>query len=644
MGKKKSKSKNKAKPAAAAVATAQAAATSPSSIDNTTAPLPLFDAESSQCKDWSSAEIEHNNNLVIRLNQLLAKKRGTQPAFSGEGSSESACTKPPEKHVNPVSNRFCLLDVSFENGVAVHTTSGCEHDFCYRAHTKERVSPREIQVINHYDLRLSIEKSERRKHALRKQRDVELERIKNLDEEEYAAEVRKSVMRMKSEHTASAKMEAEELKAGYERAAVSRELTKQLDKRLRADAASSSSSPRPNPVESPLCRDNDGSQLETSSGISESPLAAKKDPSVLVDTCHGCGAEMTHSQLEHLLNYDRSQCSKCGGVQDEVCAVIPQAAATKHRLVSEEEWCVHKLSYESEKPLSDRDFIAQASEVSLRQLKEEPENLDIDAAVIQSHGEASVPVGGYLQGTVKLIKEFSRQGESKRRERYMENLSEMTGGGRRVAAVEIPPRVLKEGREAKEGEGAKEGEKVEEPKEAEKTKEGEKATKGEEAEEGAEANRGQKLLDAKKQKMNTQWRINIDKCMAPGWPRTDSNATDHNAPFAFAKNTPEDNDGEPDPTLSAKQLDTLHRNDFVKPLKAFVVKMAAAQKLNQQINPDWEFAEPLLRVARREEELAYNAFLTARAVAEARGWRDIVEDIDDVVVPSILPGHCTGRV
>jgi hypothetical protein len=420
MGKKKSKSKNKAKLAAAAAvaATAQTAATSPSSIDNTTAPLPLFDAESSQCKDCSSAEIEHNNNLVIRPNQLrkekqgqelLAKKRGTEPAFSGEGSSESACTKRPEKHVNSVSNKFCFLDVSFENGVAVHTTSGCEHAFCYRADTKETASFREVQVINHYDLRLSIEKSQRKKDALRKQRDVELERAKNLDDEEYAAVVRKSMMQMKSEYTASAKMEAEEIIAGYERAAVSRELTKQLDKRLRADAAPSSSSPPPNPVEGPRCQDNNGSQLETSSGISESPLATKKDPSVLVNTCHSCGAGMTHSQLEHLLNYDRSQCSECGCVQDEVCSMFPQAAATEHRLVSEEEWRVRKLSYESEKPLSDRDFIAHVAKVSLRQLKEEPENFDIYiAAVIQSHEEAGVPVGEYLQDTVKLIKELSR--------------------------------------------------------------------------------------------------------------------------------------------------------------------------------------------------------------------------------------------
>jgi hypothetical protein len=51
MGKKKSKSKNKAKlAAAAAAATAQTTTTSPLSIDNTTAPLPLFNAESLQCK------------------------------------------------------------------------------------------------------------------------------------------------------------------------------------------------------------------------------------------------------------------------------------------------------------------------------------------------------------------------------------------------------------------------------------------------------------------------------------------------------------------------------------------------------------------------------------------------------------------
>jgi hypothetical protein len=184
-----------------------------------------------------------------------------------------------------------------------------------------------MQVINHYDLRLFIEKSKRKKDALGKQRDAELERVKNLEEEEYAVKVRKSMMQMKSEHTASAKMGAEEIKACYERAAVSRELTKQLDKRLRADEPQAPQAHVLILLKARFCRDNDSSHPETSSGIPESPLAAKKDPSVLVDTCHGCGAGMTHSQLEHLLehllNYDRSQCSECGGVQDQVCSVFP---------------------------------------------------------------------------------------------------------------------------------------------------------------------------------------------------------------------------------------------------------------------------------------------------------------------------------
>jgi hypothetical protein len=104
----------------------------------------------------------------------------------------------------------------------------------------------------------------------------------------------------------------------------------------------------PNPVEGPFCHHKDGSPLETSSGISESALAAKKEPTVLVDTCHGCRVEMTHSQLEYLLDYNRSQCSECGGVQDELCSMFPQAAATKHRLVPGGELRIRKLSYESQ--------------------------------------------------------------------------------------------------------------------------------------------------------------------------------------------------------------------------------------------------------------------------------------------------------
>ena len=55
----------------------------------------------------------------------------------------------------------------------------------------------------------------------------------------------------------------------------------------------------------------------------------------------------------------------------------------------------------------------------------------------------------------------------------MENLSEMTVREWKVAAVEIPPRALKEGGEAKEAERAKEGRETKE---------------GESAEEGADAN------------------------------------------------------------------------------------------------------------------------------------------------------------
>ena len=119
------------------------------------------------------------------------------------------------------------------------------------------------------------------------QRDVELERVKNLDEEDSSVEARKSMMHMKSEHNACAKIEAEEIKAGYERAAVSRELVKQLDERVCVDTVSSSSSPRPNPVEGHFANTTTALRLRHPLGISESPLTVKKDPSMLVDTCHG---------------------------------------------------------------------------------------------------------------------------------------------------------------------------------------------------------------------------------------------------------------------------------------------------------------------------------------------------------------------
>jgi hypothetical protein len=88
---------------------------------------------------WSSVDFERNNSLVLGLNQHRRRRKtesywqGAELAFSGERRSESACKKCPEKDVN-FSNKFCFPDVSFENGVAVHTTSGCEHDFCYVPH------------------------------------------------------------------------------------------------------------------------------------------------------------------------------------------------------------------------------------------------------------------------------------------------------------------------------------------------------------------------------------------------------------------------------------------------------------------------------------------------------------------------------
>src|SRR5262249_20671820 len=57
----------------------------------------------------------------------------------------------------------------------------CHHEICSRAGIAG-ISQPEMETINYYDMRLYAEKSERMRGALKKQRDVELERLRKRDE------------------------------------------------------------------------------------------------------------------------------------------------------------------------------------------------------------------------------------------------------------------------------------------------------------------------------------------------------------------------------------------------------------------------------------------------------------------------------
>ncbi|ETN39418.1 uncharacterized protein HMPREF1541_05641 [Cyphellophora europaea CBS 101466] len=88
----------------------------------------------------------------------------------------------------------CCLDFSTDIRKVM---DGCHHEVCSRAKSTG-VSWMEMDTIKYYQARITSERTPRMKNALRKQRDVELERVKKDDEEELAARNRRSVALDKS--------------------------------------------------------------------------------------------------------------------------------------------------------------------------------------------------------------------------------------------------------------------------------------------------------------------------------------------------------------------------------------------------------------------------------------------------------------
>lgn len=90
----------------------------------------------------------------------------------------------------------CCLDAHHDppnTKRAVGTNVSCKHEICMRARTKG-VSWMEMDTIKYYHARIVSEKSQRMQNALRKQRDVELVRVKKDDDEELALRARKNAL------------------------------------------------------------------------------------------------------------------------------------------------------------------------------------------------------------------------------------------------------------------------------------------------------------------------------------------------------------------------------------------------------------------------------------------------------------------
>ena len=84
----------------------------------------------------------------------------------------------------------CCLDFSSD---PVISRNKCHHEICSRAKSLG-ISWMELDTIKYYQTRITSERTLRMKNALRKQRDVELERVKKDDDDEIATRNRRSAM------------------------------------------------------------------------------------------------------------------------------------------------------------------------------------------------------------------------------------------------------------------------------------------------------------------------------------------------------------------------------------------------------------------------------------------------------------------
>ncbi|RMZ88652.1 hypothetical protein DV736_g4118, partial [Chaetothyriales sp. CBS 134916] len=120
------------------------------------------------------------NEDAAAFDSLFKAQLGGEFKFTGKGS--------------------CCLDVpndTSSTGLLTARNTVCHHEICTRAKS-QGISWMEMDTIKYYQARITSEKSQRMKNALRKQRDVELARVKKDEEEEHALRLRRSTFQDKA--------------------------------------------------------------------------------------------------------------------------------------------------------------------------------------------------------------------------------------------------------------------------------------------------------------------------------------------------------------------------------------------------------------------------------------------------------------
>ncbi|KAK5055902.1 hypothetical protein LTR84_012452 [Exophiala bonariae] len=168
---------------------------------------PLKAADGHNVDGWADEDIRTYNELLNERAKLEKEKTELEQKSSRHQTQRALL----DEHATALDNLFkpqlsgdfkftghgtCCLDADTDNG-CVGSSHGrafpCKHEVCKRAKTKG-VSWMEMDTIKYYHARIMAEKSQRMQKALRKQRDVELVRVKKDDEEEFALRNRKTAI------------------------------------------------------------------------------------------------------------------------------------------------------------------------------------------------------------------------------------------------------------------------------------------------------------------------------------------------------------------------------------------------------------------------------------------------------------------
>ncbi|KIW49446.1 hypothetical protein PV05_11124 [Exophiala xenobiotica] len=154
---------------------------------------------------WAEEDIRTYNELLHERARLETEKIELEQKSSRHQTQRALL----DKSDTPVNNYFigpsggdqkfvgtysCCLDGDLETTPekASARKHACRHEICRRAKTVG-VSWMEMDTIKYYQTRIKSEKSERMQNALRKQRDIELSRVKKEDDEHTSRE-RKCVL------------------------------------------------------------------------------------------------------------------------------------------------------------------------------------------------------------------------------------------------------------------------------------------------------------------------------------------------------------------------------------------------------------------------------------------------------------------